>query len=77
MRKRNETLRTSVAVVIRAGQSRRGRRFVRSLGFSSIVSWTSSASFGWRGKQAVVALQDLTAQVRKLRVRIFIFGLGC
>jgi len=39
-----------------------------------MVSDTSSQSFGCRGKEALLDLQVLTAQVRKLRVRSFIFG---
>lgn len=39
-----------------------------------MVSDTSSQSFGWRGKDAEEDLQPLTAQVRKLRVRTFIFA---
>lgn len=35
------------------------------------MSETSSQSFGWRGKEADEDLQALTAQVRKLSVRIF------
>lgn len=42
-----------------------------------MVSETSSHSLGTRGKDAVVDLQALTAQVRKLRVRTFIFILAC
>jgi len=38
-----------------------------------MVSDTSSQSFGWRGKEALDDLQAFTAQVRKLRVRTFIF----
>jgi hypothetical protein len=47
----------------------------RSFGSDSSVSLTSSQSLGWRGKAADVDLQDLTAQVRKLRVRTFIAAL--
>lgn len=66
---------TSEAVVIRAPQSTRGKTLYISLGFGSMVSETSSQSFGWRGNDAEVVLQVLTAQVRKLRVRTFIFEL--
>ena len=38
-----------------------------------MVSWTSSASLGCRGKDWLEDLHALTAHVRKLRVRIFIF----
>jgi hypothetical protein len=58
--------------VISAAQSILGRILIMSFGFSSISSCTSSASFGWRGKQALEDLQALTAQVRKLRVSTFI-----
>lgn len=41
-----------------------------------MVSETSSQSLGWRGKEALLDLQALTAQVRKLRVRTFMVS-GC
>lgn len=63
---------TSEAVVIRAAQSTLGRTLYISAGFASIVSDTSSQSLGWRGKEALLDLQALTAQVRKFRVRTFI-----
>jgi hypothetical protein len=63
---------TSDAVVIRAVQSTRGRTLKSSFGLGSIVSETSSQSFGCRGKEVEVLLQAFTAQVRKLRVRTFI-----
>ncbi len=66
--------RTSRAVLERAFQSRRRIRFLISVGLISRSSETSSASFGWRGKDAEVVLQVLTAQVRKLRVRTFILS---
>jgi hypothetical protein len=62
---------TSDAVVPRAGQSTRERMLNRSFGSDSSVSLTSSQSLGCKGKLADVDLQALTAQVRKLRVRIF------
>lgn len=65
---------TSEAVVTKTFQSILGRTFIISCGFGSMVSDTSSQSFGWRGKEVEVDLQALTAQVRKLRVRTFIFG---
>jgi hypothetical protein len=37
-----------------------------------MVSDTSSHSLGWRGKDALLDLQALTAQVKKLRVKTFI-----
>jgi hypothetical protein len=64
---------TSAAVTLNAAQSTLGRTLYINFGFSSMVSETSSHSFGWRGKEAEVDLQALTAQVRKLRVRTFIF----
>ncbi len=68
--------RTSEDVTSSALQSIRGKMLTRSLGFSSMVSWTSSASLGCRGKDWLEDLQAFTAQVRKLRVRIFIFHTG-
>lgn len=41
--------------------------------FRGISLLTSEHSLGCRGKLALVDLQALTAQVRKLRVRSFIF----
>lgn len=64
--------RTSVAVMVSAAQSTRGRMLYMSLGFSSMVSETSSQSLGWRGKEAMLDLHALTAQVRKLSVSSFI-----
>jgi len=63
---------TSEAVVLRAFQSILGNTLVINFGLGSIVSDTSSQSFGWRGNEADVVLQALTAQVRKLSVRTFI-----
>jgi hypothetical protein len=65
--------RTSEDVTISAFQSIRGKILTSSFGFSSMVSWTSSASLGCKGKDWLEDLQAFTAQVRKLRVRIFIF----
>lgn len=62
----------SVDVTRRAAQSRRGRTLTKSLGFSSMSSCTSSASLGCRGYESEDALHVLTAQVRKLRLSIFI-----
>lgn len=45
-----------------------------SCGFGAMVSDTSSHSFGCRGKLSEDDLQAFTAQVRKLRVRSFIFA---
>lgn len=41
-------------------------------GWKSISAFSSVQSFMWRGKDCVVDLQGLIAQVRKLRVRSFI-----
>lgn len=67
---------TSEEVMISAFQSIRGKMLTSSFGFSSIVSWTSSASLGCKGKDWLELLQAFTAQVRKLSVRIFIVGLA-
>jgi hypothetical protein len=48
-----------------------------SCGFGATVSDTSSHSFGCRGKLSEDDLQAFTAQVRKLRVRSFIFVVVC
>lgn len=70
-----EEVHTAIAILPNAAQSTLGRRFVNNVGFWVMVSETSSHSLGTRGKDAVVDLQTLTAQVRKLRVRTFIvFG---
>jgi hypothetical protein len=63
---------TSTAVAASAAQSTLGRTLNSNLGLSSIVSDTSSQSLGCKGKEAVVDLHVLTAQVKKLRVRTFI-----
>jgi len=65
---------TSEAVVTSAFQSIRGKTLYTSCGFGAMVSETSSQSLGCRGKLAELDLQALTAQVRKLRVRSFMFG---
>lgn len=65
---------TSEAVIVRAFQSMRGSRLCISFGFASMISETSSQSFGCKGKDVLVLLQAFTAQERKLRVRIFIFA---
>lgn len=72
-----EETRTSELVVMRAFQSIRGKMLMSSLGLRSISSWTSSASLGWRGKEVLLDLQALTAQVRKLRVRTFMVTECC
>jgi len=64
---------TSLEVIRSALQSMRGSTLTNSCGLISTSSLASSASFGWRGNESEADLQDLTAQVKKLRVRIFIF----
>ena len=49
--------------------------FWRNVGLYSISNRSSSASRKWRGKERGDVLQALTAQVRKLMVRIFMVGL--
>lgn len=63
---------TSEDVMISAFQSIRGKMLMRSFGFNSMLSWTSSASLGCKGKDWLEDLQAFTAQVKKLRVRTFI-----
>jgi len=64
---------TSRAVIFSAAQSSRGSTFVSNSRFGAMLSsCTSSASLGCSGNEAVVDLHALTAQVRKLRLRIFI-----
>ena len=65
---------TSAAVIISAFQSILGSTFFRSCGFGAMLSDTNSQSLGCRGKEVDVDLQAFTAQVRKLRVRTFIFA---
>jgi hypothetical protein len=65
---------TSAEVTVSAAQSTLGRTLYINFGFNSMVSETSSHSLGCRGKLAEEDLQALTAQVRKLRVRTFIFA---
>lgn len=54
----------------------RGKMFFRKATLMSVSTTSSSASRGWRGKADGVDLQDLMAQVRKLRVRSFIFAVS-
>lgn len=63
---------TSVATVLMASQSRRGRMFCTKAGLYSTSRCSSSASWKWRGKDLGEVLQALTAQVRKLTVKSFI-----
>lgn len=64
---------SSEAIIHKAFQSIRGRIFNSKAVFKGISLLTSEHSLGWRGKLALVDLQAFTAQVRKLRVRSFIF----
>ena len=62
---------TSVAVIFSASHSRRGKMLMRKSGLNSVSTSSSTASRKWRGKAVGADLQALTAQVRKLTVRIF------
>lgn len=62
---------TSPAVIIKAAQSNLGRMFMIKSLLTWILAMASSTSLGWR-VLVEVCLQVFTAQVRKLRVRIFI-----
>lgn len=66
---------TSCVSVFIASQSNLGKIFVMKSGLRSISICSSSASFGCRGKAAVVDLHVLRAQVRKLSVSSFIFAI--
>lgn len=67
---------TSEAITQSAFQSIRGRILRSKAVFRGMSLLTSEHSFGCRGKDALVDLQAFTAQVRKLRVRSFIFFEG-
>lgn len=56
-----------------ASQSSLGRMLVIKGVLISISTCSSSASCGWSGKAVAFVLQALRAQVRKFRVRSFIF----
>ena len=71
-KEKREREHTSFAVIINAAHSILGKMLNSSFSFGGRLSETSSQSFGWRGKEALDALQAFTAQVRKLRVRTFI-----
>lgn len=62
-------------VVFSAAQSKRGSTLMMNCGLTSISSCASSASFGCSGKDAVVDLHALTAQVRKFMLSTFILDL--
>jgi hypothetical protein len=67
---------TSLAITRISSHISRGSMFFRNARFRS-ASWiSSSASRGCSGKERGFVLQVLMAQVRKLRVRSFIFGVG-
>ena len=68
---------TSSAKLLMAFQSNLGNTLTKNSGFKSWSTRSSSASRGCRGKAAVSCLQALRAQVRKLRVRSFIFRVCC
>jgi hypothetical protein len=59
-----------------ASQSNRGNMLIRKSTFNSISTLSNSASRGCRGNAVVSCLHDLRAQVRKFRVRSFIFFAG-
>jgi hypothetical protein len=65
---------TSETTTPKATQSTLGKTLYMSLGFNSMVSDTSSQSLGCKGKDSEEDLQAFTAQVRKLRVKTFIFA---
>jgi hypothetical protein len=65
---------TSEAIVRSSGHINRGRMFFKKARLRSVSMISSSASRGWRGKDAGEDLQAFMAQVRKLRVRSFILA---
>lgn len=67
-------VRTSPQITLSSAHMRRGSMFVRNGRLISASRISSSASRGWSGKLLVSVLHVLTAQVRKLSVRSFIFG---
>lgn len=68
--------RTSCAIPLITSQSNLGTILRMKTGFRSNSTCSSSASLGCRGKADCVCLQALRAQVRKFRVRSFIFLLS-
>lgn len=64
---------TSLHITLNSFHRMRGRMFFRNARFTSASTISSSASRGCRGKDAGFVLQALMAQVRKLRVRSFMF----
>jgi hypothetical protein len=64
--------RTSDAIVLNSSHISRGNIFFRNGRLMSDSTISSSESRGWRGKDVVLDLQVLMAQVTKLRVRSFI-----
>ena len=63
---------TSLAVTFNASHSILGRMFRKKEGLYSMSERSSSASLKCKGNDRVEVLHALTAQVRKLTVRIFI-----
>lgn len=64
---------SSLHITLNSFHRMRGKMFFRNARFTSASTISSSASRGCRGKDAGFVLQALMAQVRKLRVRSFIF----
>jgi hypothetical protein len=64
---------TSAVIVRNSSHINRGNMFFRKGRFRSVSTISSSASRGWSGKDAGEVLHAFMAQVRKLRVRSFIF----
>lgn len=65
---------TSEVIVLNSSHINRGKMFFKNVRLISDSTISSSASRGCRGKDAAEVLQVFMAQVRKLRVRSFIFG---
>ena len=64
--------RTSLHIPLNSSHMILGSMFLRKARLTSASTISSSASRGWRGKDAGLVLQVLMAHVRKLRVRSFI-----
>ena len=64
--------RTSLHMPLNSSHMILGSMFLRKARLTSASTISSSASRGWRGKDAGLVLQVLMAHVRKLRVRSFI-----
>lgn len=74
--KKIEEEHTSLQIPLRSSHNILGSIFFKKARLTSVSTISSSASRGCRGKDAGFVLQVLMAQVRKLRVRSFIFALG-